>query len=103
MGFMPNPNLAGLKDKWFHDIFDVGGAAHDPGEVEVLRLLNAMDEQAPRWPIVEMPAGASAAPERRRGQKIHAGRSLLLTEFIQSVILYTDRQCGWARRKGEAL
>lgn len=49
-----NPNLAGLHDKWFHDIFDVGGVAHDPQEVEFLRLLSAIDAQAPHWPLVEV-------------------------------------------------
>jgi hypothetical protein len=47
-----NPNFAGLADKWFHDIFDADGVAHDPAEVEFLRLLNAIDARAPHWPIV---------------------------------------------------
>ena len=29
-------------DAWFHDIFDEGGVAHDPTEVEFLRLLSAI-------------------------------------------------------------
>ena len=36
----PNPNIEGLKDAWFHDIFDDAGVPHDPAEVEFLRLLN---------------------------------------------------------------
>jgi hypothetical protein len=52
-----NPNLAGLRDKWFHDIFDVGGVPHDAQEVEFLRLLNAIDTRAPHWPLVEVRGG----------------------------------------------
>lgn len=53
-----NPQLAGLQDKWFHDIFDADGVAHDPEEVEFLRLLAAIDERAPYWPLVEVPTAA---------------------------------------------
>lgn len=67
-----NPNLAGLRDKWFHDIFEIGGEAHDPQEVEFLRLLSAIDHRTPHWPIIEMP-GESAPKSRiakpRRGKK----------------------------------
>jgi len=35
-----NPNIEGLKDAWFHDIFHDTGEPHDPREVEFLRLLN---------------------------------------------------------------
>ena len=38
-----NPNIEGLKDAWFHDIFDESGVPHDPREVEFLRLLNRID------------------------------------------------------------
>lgn len=38
-----NPNIEGLKDAWFHDIFDETGEPHDPREVEFLRLLNQLD------------------------------------------------------------
>jgi hypothetical protein len=64
-----NPNLAGLKEKWFHDIFDVGGVAHDPEEVELLRLLSAIDARTPHWPLVEIacePAGATLPEETQR-------------------------------------
>jgi hypothetical protein len=47
-----NPNLAGLNDKWFHDIFEADGVAHDPAEVEFLRLLNAIDARTPHWPSI---------------------------------------------------
>ena len=52
-----NPNLAGLKDKWFHDIFDVGGVPYDDTEVEFLRLLRTLDDKAPHWPIIGVEAG----------------------------------------------
>ena len=39
-----NPNIEGLKDRWFHDIFDEDGVPHDPAEVEFLRLLRRIDE-----------------------------------------------------------
>lgn len=68
-----NPNLAGLKEKWFHDIFDVGGVAHDPEEVEFLRLLNAIDARAPHWPIVEIPGEpCRAAPAEEADQDAKA-------------------------------
>lgn len=41
-----NPNIEGLKDRWFHDIFDADGTPHDRAEVDFLRLLNQMDDQA---------------------------------------------------------
>jgi hypothetical protein len=34
-----NPNFEGLKDRWFHDIFDSDGTPHAEEEVEFLRLL----------------------------------------------------------------
>lgn len=59
-----NPNLAGLSGKWFHDIFDVGGVAHDDGEVEFLRLLSAIDARTPHWPLVGLPGnGDVVAPD----------------------------------------
>lgn len=59
-----NSNLGGLKDKWFHDIFEIGGKAHDPAEVEFLRLLSAIDARAPYWPLVGIPtAQVTAAPD----------------------------------------
>ena len=39
-----NPNLEGLKEKWFHDIFDVDGTPHDENEVAFLRLISELDE-----------------------------------------------------------
>ncbi|MFB9051185.1 cellulase family glycosylhydrolase [Sphingobium indicum] len=39
-----NPNLEGLKEKWFHDIFDADGTPHDESEVAFLRLINRLDE-----------------------------------------------------------
>jgi hypothetical protein len=39
-----NPNLEGLKDRWFHDVFDEDGTPHDPTEIEFLRMLNRIDE-----------------------------------------------------------
>lgn len=56
-----NPNLAGLKDKWFHDIFDVGGVPYDATEVEFLRLLRTLDDKAPHWPIIGVEAGKDGA------------------------------------------
>ena len=41
-----NPNIDGLKDAWFHDIFDQDGVPHDPTEVEFMRLLNSIDKAA---------------------------------------------------------
>jgi len=38
-----NPNIDGLKDAWFHDIFDENGLPHDEAEVEFLRLLRQID------------------------------------------------------------
>jgi len=38
-----NPNLEGLKDRWFHDIFEKDGTPHDASEVEFLRLLTDLD------------------------------------------------------------
>nr|WP_315382789.1 cellulase family glycosylhydrolase [uncultured Sphingomonas sp.] len=58
-----NPNLAGLKDKWFHDIFDVGGVPYDDTEVEFLRLLRTIDDKAPHWPIIEVEAGKNGSAE----------------------------------------
>ncbi|MDB5715894.1 MAG: hypothetical protein JWO15_3291 [Sphingomonadales bacterium] len=40
-----NPNIEGLKDAWFHDIFDEDGQPHDVAEVEFLRLLNKLDAE----------------------------------------------------------
>lgn len=57
-----NPNLAGLGDKWFHDIFDMGGVAHDAREVAFLRLLRDIDDRTPHWPIVGV---TSTAPRSR--------------------------------------
>ncbi|MDT8760170.1 cellulase family glycosylhydrolase [Sphingomonas psychrotolerans] len=56
-----SPNLAGLEGKWFHDIFEVGGIAHDPQEVELLRLLSAIDTRTPHWPLVEVARDAARA------------------------------------------
>jgi len=39
----PNPNIEGLKDAWFHDVFDEDGIPHDPAEVAFLRLLRKLD------------------------------------------------------------
>jgi hypothetical protein len=39
-----NPQLHGLHDKWFHDIFDGDGTPYDEQEVEFLRLLTRLDE-----------------------------------------------------------
>jgi hypothetical protein len=61
-----NPNLAGLKDKWFHDIFEVDGAAHDPQEIEFLRLLTAIEAETPCWPLVA--AASVRIPPARIGQ-----------------------------------
>lgn len=60
-----NPNLAGLADKWFHDIFDADGVAHDPQEVEFLLLITAIDWRTPQWPLVEvtMPSSRPAPVE----------------------------------------
>ena len=41
-----NPNLEGLKERWFHDIFHEDGTPHDPSEVAFLRLLNQLDKHA---------------------------------------------------------
>ncbi len=30
---------------WFHDLFDEDGTPHDPAEIELLRLLTAIDER----------------------------------------------------------
>lgn len=67
-----SPNLAGLEGKWFHDIFDAGGVAHDAQEVEFLRLLNAIDDRAPHWPIVGIPADANSAAPRTAEQHSEA-------------------------------
>ncbi len=56
-----NPNLAGLQEKWFHDIFDAGGVAHDPEEIELLRLLSAIDARTPHWPLLEITGDAAHA------------------------------------------
>lgn len=44
--------FGGVGEPWFHDIFEPDGAAHDPAEVEFLRLIAALDDRAPHWPIV---------------------------------------------------
>lgn len=62
-----NPNLAGLKDKWFHDIFDSTGTAHDPHEIEFLRLLGAIDDRTPHWPLVAVATPPAPAAIRREG------------------------------------
>ena len=41
-----NPNLEGLKDRWFHDIFDADGTPHDEDEVAFLRLISQVDSVA---------------------------------------------------------
>lgn len=41
-----NPNIEGLKERWFHDIFDADGTPHDQGEVEFLRLLSQLERVA---------------------------------------------------------
>lgn len=56
-GSWENPNLAGFEEKWFHDIFEIGGVAHDPNEVEFLRLLSAIDVKTRHWPLVGIPGG----------------------------------------------
>lgn len=56
-----NPNLAGLKDKWFHDIFDVGGVPYDAAEIAFLRMLRALDEKTPHWPLIEAAPPSEAA------------------------------------------
>lgn len=38
-----NPNIDGLKEKWFHDIFDADGTPHDENEVAFLRLISQLD------------------------------------------------------------
>lgn len=43
-----NPNLDGLKDRWFHDIFEEDGTPHDAEEVAFLRLLTQLDEASAR-------------------------------------------------------
>jgi hypothetical protein len=43
-----NPNIDGLKDAWFHDIFDVSGEPHDPSEIEFLRLISEIDRRTPQ-------------------------------------------------------
>jgi len=40
-----NPNIAGLADRWFHDIFDENGVPHDPTEVEFLQLISHFDRR----------------------------------------------------------
>jgi hypothetical protein len=37
-----NPNIHALKDRWFHDIFDEHGVAHDQREVELLKSLSGI-------------------------------------------------------------
>jgi hypothetical protein len=54
-----NPNIEGLKDGWFHDIFDVTGDPHDPAEIEFLRLLRQID-------TAERDANAKALPQDDR-------------------------------------
>lgn len=41
-----NPNIEGLKERWFHDIFDQDGTPHDETEVEFLRLISRLDQLA---------------------------------------------------------
>jgi hypothetical protein len=41
-----NPNIEGLKEQWFHDIFEEDGTPHDPAEVEFLRLLGGLNQIA---------------------------------------------------------
>jgi hypothetical protein len=41
-----NPNPQAANDGWFHDIFDEHGLAHDEREVEFLRLLTRIEDQA---------------------------------------------------------
>ncbi len=45
--YWANPQLDGLKDRWFHDIFEPCGAPYDPSEVELLRLLTQINEAVP--------------------------------------------------------
>ncbi len=52
-----DPHLAGLKDKWFHDIFDVGGVLFDDTEVDFPGLLRTLDAKAPHWPIIGVEVG----------------------------------------------
>ena len=37
-----NPNIDGLKERWFHDLFHEDGTPHDENEVEVLRLISVL-------------------------------------------------------------
>jgi hypothetical protein len=53
--------FGGVGEPWFHDIFEVDGAAHDPAEVEFLRLIARIDARAPHWPIVAV--GGVGAPD----------------------------------------
>lgn len=41
-----NPNIDGLRDAWFHDIFDEAGQPHDPSEIEFLRLISEIERAA---------------------------------------------------------
>ncbi|WP_237751615.1 cellulase family glycosylhydrolase [Sphingobium sp. DC-2] len=41
-----NPNLEGLRERWFHDIFHEDGTPHDEDEVEFLRLISQLDRIA---------------------------------------------------------
>lgn len=67
-----NPDPAGLNDKWFHDIFDAGGIAHDAEEVEFLRLLNAIDASTPNWPVFGIPGDQLPLPPQGAEEHIKA-------------------------------
>jgi hypothetical protein len=41
-----NPNIEGLKERWYHDIFHEDGTPHDETEVEFLRLISELDKIA---------------------------------------------------------
>lgn len=58
--------FGGVGEPWFHDIFEVDGAAHDPAEVDFLRLIAQIDARAPHWPIVSVPAADPAPREDKR-------------------------------------
>lgn len=51
----------GVGEPWFHDIFEANGAPHDPAEIAFLRLIAALDEGAPHWPIMAVPMGEAQA------------------------------------------
>ena len=58
--------FGGVGEPWFHDIFEVDGAAHDPAEIEFLRLIGQIDARAPHWPIVPVAGGAAPDIEEER-------------------------------------